>query len=192
MAKNLLLVALPEELGSEAIEILKQKCDLCFTGVGKLRSFEATLAALKADEYANVINVGTCGSSKHPFATVLYPGRVAQGDIYLEPLFGTEQELLSTGDANQSIVSSDNFIGEQTPTEQLALLQPFDCMDMESYAIVRAVKFHAAQNNKKAAKLHLIKVVSDSADSSVGEWSQRIEYLRPTLLNAILEKLSTI
>lgn len=192
MAKILLLAALPEELGSEAIEILKPKCDLRFTGVGKLRAFETTLSALEEQKYDYVINIGTCGSSKHPYAKVLYPGKVSQGDIYLEPLFGTKQELLSTGDATQAIVSSDNFIGEQTPAQQLELLQPFDCMDMEAYAILRAIKFHAKQRKERAAELHLIKIVSDGADASVEEWSKRIERLRPALLNATLEKLSTL
>ena len=191
MAKNLLVVALREELGHEAICELEQLCDICFTGVGKLRAFEATLAALEAGEYANVINVGTCGSSKHPFATVLRPGRVAQGDIYIEGLFATDEEIVPTGDADVTIVSSDNFIGEETPASQLKLLQPYDCMDMESYAVLRAIKFYSHRHTN-TPKSYMLKVVSDGADGSVGEWSQRIKRLRPTLLEAtksLIEKL---
>ena len=151
MAKILLLAALPEELGSEAIEILKPKCDLRFTGVGKLRAFETTLSALEEQKYDYVINIGTCGSSKHPYAKVLYPGKVSQGDIYLEPLFGTEQELLSTGDATRAIVSSDNFIGEQTPAQQLELLQPFDCMDKQQMIYKHAISTLAPIRPLKAA-----------------------------------------
>jgi hypothetical protein len=65
-------------------------------------------------------------------------------------------------------------------------------MDMEAYAILRAIKFHAKQRKERAAELHLIKIVSDGADASVEEWSKRIERLRPALLNATLEKLSTL
>lgn len=194
MAKNLLIVALPEELGDEAITLLKAEnsCDVCFTGVGKLRAFEATFAALEKGEYDNVINVGTCGSSKHPFATVLRPSRVVQGDIFIEGLFASKEEIIETGDQNISIVSSDNFIGADTPASQLKLLQPHDCMDMESYAILRAIKFYTRIYQKKTPNIYMLKVVSDGADESVGEWSQRIERLRPILLNTILEKLSTI
>lgn len=192
MAKSLLIAALPEELGSEAIAQLESVCDICFTGVGKLRAFEATLEALEAAEYDNVINIGTCGSAKHPFATVLRPSRVVQGDIYLEGLFATEQERISTSDSDTTIVSSDNFIGEETPAAQLKRLEPYDCMDMESYAIVRAVKYHARTRRKELPKIYMLKVVSDGADGSVGEWSQRIERLRPTLLDATKELIAKL
>ena len=122
---------------------------------------------------------------------MLRPGRVAQGDIYIEGLFATDEEIVPTGDADVAIVSSDNFIGEETPASQLKLLQPYDCMDMESYAVLRAIKFYASRHTA-APKSYMLKVVSDGADGSVGEWSQRIERLRPTLLEAtksLIEKL---
>lgn len=46
MKKILLLVAVEAEIGGQGIEQLKGECDICFVGVGKLRAFEATLAAL--------------------------------------------------------------------------------------------------------------------------------------------------
>lgn len=192
MSKTLLIAALAEELGEEAIGRLSQRCDICFTGVGKLRAFEATLTALHKGDYDSVINVGTCGSMKHPFATILRPGRIAQGDIYLGEMFGTREEILKTGHGDTAIVSSDNFIGIDTPASQLQLLEPYDCMDMESYAIVRAIRFHAHQKGCDIPKIYMLKVVSDGADATVGEWEQRIASLRPILLKATEELLETI
>ncbi|MBR3911423.1 MAG: hypothetical protein IKJ48_02010, partial [Alistipes sp.] len=65
--KILMLVALEAELGAENVAILAEQCDLRMTGMGKLLAFEATLAALKGKEYDAIINIGTCGSFRHPF-----------------------------------------------------------------------------------------------------------------------------
>lgn len=192
MQRCLLIVALAEELGESAITRLSQHCDICFTGVGKIRAFEATLAALYKVEYDTIINIGTCGSKKHPFATILRPGRVAQGDIYLGGMFGTKEEIVPTGDANTAIVSSDNFIGIDTPESHLKLLEPYDCMDMESYAILRAVNFYTTQRRSAAPTIYMIKVVSDGADATIGAWEQRVANLRPIILKATEELLETI
>lgn len=192
MKKTLLLVAVEAEIGAENTMRLGTRCDVKFIGVGKLRAFEATLEALRQREYDVVINLGTCGSFRHPFATLLKPSKVVQGDIYIDSLFATEPETLTTGREECSIVSSDNFIGVDTPASQRRLIEPHDCMDMESYAIVRAVKFYAAQSRREEPEIHLLKVVSDACDGTIEDWESRIERLRPTIIGAIEELLDQI
>ena len=82
-------------------------------------------------------------------------------------------------------MSSDNFIGEDTPDAQCKLIEPFDCMDMESYAIVRAVRLHAELYTKPMPQVYLLKIVSDGADGTIGDWSERVERLRPLLKSAL-------
>ncbi|MBQ5861666.1 MAG: hypothetical protein IIW65_05960, partial [Alistipes sp.] len=57
--KILILLAVEEELGAENITALSATHALRLMGVGKLRAYEATLRALREDDYDVVINVGT-------------------------------------------------------------------------------------------------------------------------------------
>lgn len=191
-AKILLLTAITDELGQQAIDQLSTLCEIRFTGVGKLRAFEATLSALAEGDYDHIINVGTCGSFHHPGATILYPSSITQGDIYISSPFSTKPIELGTGCKDCKIVSSDNFIGSDTAPSQIELLKPYDCMDMECYAIARAIAYNAEHQGKAMPKLHLIKIVSDAADGTVEEWSQRIERLQATLLEATLNKIEIL
>ena len=183
--KILILLAVEEELGAENITALSATHTLRLMGVGKLRAYEATLRALREEDYDVVINVGTCGSFRHPYAMLLRPSVVAQGDIYLDSIFASKPIALSTGDEGVSIVSSDNFIGEDTPAAQREKIAGFDCMDMESYAVVRAVRLHSSLEGKPAPKVYMLKAVSDGADGTIGDWSERVEALRPVLRGAL-------
>lgn len=183
--KILILLAVEEELGAENITVLSATHALRLMGVGKLRAYEATLRALRKDDYDVVINVGTCGSFRHPYATLLRPSVVAQGDIYLDSIFASKPVVLSTGDEGVAIVSSDNFIGEDTPAAQREKIAEFDCMDMESYAVVRAVRLHSSLEGKPEPKVYMLKAVSDGADGTIGDWSERVEALRPVLREAL-------
>ena len=183
--KILILLAVEEELGAENITALSATHALRLMGVGKLRAYEATLRALREDDYDVVINLGSCGSFRHPYATLLRPSVVAQGDIYLDSIFASKPVVLSTGDEGVSIVSSDNFIGEDTPAAQREKIAGFDCMDMESYAVVRAVRLHSSLEGKPAPKVYMLKAVSDGADGTIGDWSERVEALRPVLREAL-------
>lgn len=183
--KILILLAVEEELGAENITALSATHALRLMGVGKLRAFEAALRALREDDYDVVINLGTCGSFRHPYATLLRPSVVAQGDIYLDSIFASKPVVLSTGDEGVAIVSSDNFIGEDTPAAQREKIAGFDCMDMESYAVVRAVRLHSSLEGKPEPKVYMLKAVSDGADGTIGDWSERVEALRPVLREAL-------
>ena len=188
--KVLLLIAVTEELGEKTLNRINQRCDIALTGVGKLNAFEATYKALQSGDYDTVINLGTCGSSKHSGGSILHPSIIAQGDIYIASPIATEPIELTTGNAEQSICSSDNFIGADTPQSQLKLIEPFDCFDMESYAIYRAIKFYCQQHERKMPSRELIKVVSDSGAETLEEWSERLENLRYRLYDALNEVLS--
>lgn len=185
MKSILLLVALPAELGDDAAAALASYCDIRYVGIGKIEAFEATLTALSQGNYDVVINAGTTGSFRHPFASVLRPSRIAQGDAFIGSNFATGVEQLSTGDSDTAILSGDNFIGEDTPEAYKRLIEGYDCMDMESYAILRAIRYHATATRSAQAELHIVKVVSDGADGSIGDWSSRLIQLRPTLHDAI-------
>ena len=189
-------MALEAEIGAENIAALAEHCDVRFTGMGKLSAFEATMKALNEGEYDYIINVGTCGSFRHPYGAVLYPSAVMQGDVYIDPegIFYTSAEELGTGTETCTIVSSDNFIGDDTPPRQRSLLAPYDCMDMEAYAIVRAIRLHASLHGIDAPTIYMAKVVSDGCDGSVGDWESRIVSLRPTVKRAaeeIIEKINS-
>lgn len=185
--KILLLMALEAEMGKENIAAIAERCDVHFIGMGKLNAFEATMRALVQGEYECVINVGTCGSFSHPFGSTLYPEAALQGDVYIDPegLFFTPAEHLGTGDEGYTIVSSDNFIGDDTPERQRTLLAPYDCMDMEAYAVVRAVRLHSSLHGVDEPTIYLAKIVSDGCDGSVGDWESRIAQLRPTVRAAV-------
>ena len=185
--KILLLMALEAEMGKENIAAIAERCDVHFIGMGKLNAFEATMRALVQGEYECVINVGTCGSFSHPFGSTLYPEAALQGDVYIdhEGLFFTPAEHLGTGDEGCTIVSSDNFIGDDTPKRQRTLLEPYDCMDMEAYAVVRAVRLHSSLHGVDEPTIYLAKIVSDGCDGSVGDWESRIAQLRPTVRAAV-------
>lgn len=188
--KILLLMALEAEMGKENIAAIAERCDVHFIGMGKLNAFEATMRALAQGEYESVINVGTCGSFSHPFGSTLYPEATLQGDVYIDPegLFFTPAEHLGTGDEGCTIVSSDNFIGDDTPKRQRTLLAPYDCMDMEAYAVVRAVRLHSSLHGVDEPTIYLAKIVSDGCDGSVGDWESRIAQLRPTV-RAVVEQI---
>ena len=192
MARNriLLIIAVAKELGHKALEQISTRCDVALTGVGKLNAFEATFSALQQGEYDVVINLGTCGSSKHSAGNVLRPSTIAQGDIYIDSPFATAPINIATGNAEQSICSSDNFIGVDTPPAQLQLLEPYDCFDMESYAIIRAIDYYSKHSNRTRPTIEMIKVVSDSGDETLEDWSTRLENLRATLCNALNDVLA--
>lgn len=193
MAKKILiLLAVEEELGADHIAALSSSCSLRLMGVGKLRAYEATLKALHEQDYDVVINVGTCGSFRHPYATVLRPSVIVQGDVYIDSIFASKPITINTGYENVSIVSSDNFIGEDTPVAQRKLISSFDCMDMEAYAVVRAVKLHSVLNEKLMPQVHMLKIVSDGADGTIGDWSERVERLRPLLMEALCNLINEI
>lgn len=192
--KILLLMALEAEMGKENIAAIAERCDVHFIGMGKLNAFEATMRALVQGEYECVINVGTCGSFSHPFGSTLYPEAALQGDVYIDPegLFFTPAEHLGTGDEGCTIVSSDNFIGDDTPKRQRTLLEPYDCMDMEAYAVVRAVRLHSSLHGVDEPTIYLAKIVSDGCDGSVGDWESRIIQLRPTVRAAVEQIINKI
>lgn len=192
MKKILVLLAVEEELGAENVKALREVADVKYIGVGKLNAYEATMEALWDKHYDVLINVGTCGSLHHPYATLLRPSLVAQGDIYVDSIFASVAEHLTSGEEGVSVYSSDNFIGEDSSEATRSVVGRFDCMEMESYAIIRAKRFYARLSGKPEPELHLIKIVSDQADGTIEAWETRIERLRPTLMKTTLELIENL
>lgn len=179
----LLLAAVEDELGDAAAG-LARRCDVVFTGVGKLRAFEAALAALSRHDYAAVVNVGTCGSLVHRAGTVLRPSVVWQGGLYLDSVFATEPERVESGDRDISLVSVDSFISPATPREELDVLARYDCFEMEGYAILRAIRFHASMHGGRMPYVAMIKGVSDNVDGTIEDWFVKLGRVRPALIAA--------
>lgn len=187
----LLLAAVEDELG-DAAAALARRCDVVFTGVGKLRAFEATIAALARHDYAAVVNVGTCGSLVHRAGTLLRPSVVWQGGLYLDSVFATEPETVASGDKGVSLVSVDSFVSAETPRAELDVLARYDCFEMEGYAILRAVRFHAAMRGADALPVMMLKGVSDNVDCSIEDWFTKLLRVRPALVEAAYGALSEL
>lgn len=187
----LMVAAVEDELGAEAAD-LARRCDVVFTGVGKLRAFEATLAAMERHNYAAVVNVGTCGSLVHRAGTVLRPSVVWQGGLYLDSVFATEPERVESGDRDVSLVSVDSFISPATPREELDVLARYDCFEMEGYAILRAIRFHASKHGGRMPYVAMIKGVSDNVDGTIEDWFVKLERVRPALLEAADDVLTEL
>lgn len=179
----LLLAAVEDELGDAAAG-LARRCDVVFTGVDKLRAFEAALAALSRHDYAAVVNVGTCGSLVHRAGTVLRPSEVWQGGLYIDSVFATEPERVESGDRDISLVSVDSFISPATPREELDVLARYDCFEMEGYAILRAIRFHASMHGGRMPYVAMIKGVSDNVDGTIDDWFVKLGRVRPALIAA--------
>ena len=187
----LLLAAVEDELGDAAAG-LARRCDVVFTGVGKLRAVEATLAAMERHNYAAVVKVGTCGSLVHRVGPVLLPTVVWQGGLYLDSVFATEPERVESGDRDVSLVSVDSFISPATPREELDVLARYDCFEMEGYAILRAIRFHAASHGGMAPRAMMVKGVSDNVDGTIEDWFVKLERVRPALLEAADDVLTEL
>lgn len=179
----LMVAAVEDELGDAAAG-LARRCDVVFTGVGKLRAFEAALAALSRHDYAAVVNVGTCGSLVHRAGTVLRPSEVWQGGLYIDSVFATEPERVASGAEGVSLVSVDSFISPATPREELDVLARYDCFEMEGYAILRAIRFHASKHGGRMPYVAMIKGVSDNVDGTIEDWFVKLERVRPALVEA--------
>lgn len=179
----LLLAAVEDELGDAAAG-LARRCDVVFTGVGKLRAFEAALAALSRHDYAAVVNVGTCGSLVHRAGTVLRPSEVWQGGLYIDSVFATEPERVASGTEGVSLVTVDSFISPETPRAELDVLARYDCFEMEGYAILRALRFHAASHGGMPPRAMMVKGVSDNVDGSLDDWFVKLGRVRPALIAA--------
>lgn len=178
-----MVAAVEDELGDAAAG-LARRCDVVFTGVGKLRAFEAALAALSRHDYAAVVNVGTCGSLVHRAGTVLRPSEVWQGGLYIDSVFATEPERVASGAEGVSLVSVDSFISPATPREELDVLARYDCFEMEGYAILRAIRFHASKHGGRMPYVAMIKGVSDNVDGTIEDWFVKLERVRPALVEA--------
>ena len=162
--KILILVATPKELGS--FDLNDKGVKVVFTGIGKLNAYQKTRQALRQEHFDIILNVGTCGSDKHPIGTILRPSIIRQGDAFLIHGFDNKAFEVS-GDPNVSILTGDNFISKVYNSDGILSLpekaRDFDAFDMESYAIATAAAF-------MLRNVYFLKIVSDNLDGSVKDW----------------------
>ena len=173
--KILILVATPKELGS--FDLNDRNVKVVFTGIGKLNAYQKTRQALRHEHFDIIINVGTCGSDKHPIGTVLRPSIIRQGDAFL--IHGFDNKAFSvSGEPNVSILTGDNFISKVYDSDGHFNLpevaKEFDAFDMEAFAIATASAF-------MLKNVYFLKIVSDNLDGSVKDWELSADRLASKL-----------
>lgn len=158
------IIALPEEVGNVS-EI--RGFPVHYSGVGKVNAALAA-AALAAKGVQEVINIGSCGSSKHTTGEILRIGRVYQ-DIDCTPICtyghtGFEADshcIVFDTLADHSCFTTDYFFDRQQLTKYspsyLRMIDECSVFDMELYALAKACRRHGMT-------LRCYKWVSDDGD----------------------------
>jgi adenosylhomocysteine nucleosidase len=147
--------------------------NVIYSGVGKIN---ATIAAYSAfnQGYSEVINIGSCGSLKHPPGTIIKVGSVFQ-DIDVRPLseYGetpfeshynqvvTDRSVLTT------CFTTDYFADlnykEKYSKEYIDMIHKCDIFDMECFALAKVC-------HRFGIKFSSYKWVSDNGDG--GDWKE--------------------
>lgn len=158
------IIALPEEVGHVS-EIHGHPVH--YTGVGKINAALAA-ADLAARGVREVVNIGSCGSTRHATGEILRVGRVYQ-DIDCTPICiyghtGFEADshcIVFDPDANHSCFTTDYFfdraqLAKYSP-HYLRMLEECSVFDMELYALAKACR-------RYGMTLRCYKWVSDDGD----------------------------
>jgi adenosylhomocysteine nucleosidase len=159
-----ILAAIPEELDFKK-EI--HGIPVTYSGVGKIN---AALAAMELAQQGvrEIINIGSCASSKHGTGEILRIGRVYQDidaspicDYGLIPFEKPEPFILLNETSDLSCFSTDYFFDQaqigKYSSHYLERIRSCDAVDMELYGIASACK-------RKNIKLSAYKWVSDDGD----------------------------
>ena len=64
------------------------------------------------------------------------------------------------------------------------MLARYDCFEMEGYAILRAIRFHASKHGGRMPYVAMIKGVSDNVDGTIEDWFVKLERVRPAIVEA--------
>lgn len=176
MNKTVFIIASPLETDN-AKKILGRP--IIYSGIGKIN---AVMAVMKAHElgYTNIINIGSCGSSKHPAGEIIEIGKVYQ-DIDLTPLTTYGHTLFESdtyeielrtpisggygySSTNKTCFTTDYFYNadqrDKYSNEYLKMIDSVDVIDMECYAITKTCK----QLNMSCRSIKWISDDGDAAD----------------------------
>ena len=173
MTSKCIIAALPEELEGST-ELLG--LPVYFSGVGKIN---AAIAAQKAIDrgYTDIINIGSCGSLKHPAGHLIAVGAVWQ-DIDGSPLcpYGetpfeeNSARIVLNKDYADACFTTDYFYDAAQRAKYsehyLRQIQTCSAFDMECFAIAKACQ-------QAGVKFSAYKWVSDDGDK--GSWEENCQ-----------------
>ena len=160
------VIALPEEVG-HVTEI--QGHTVLYSGVGKVNAALA-VATLAARGVTEVVNIGSCGSSKHATGEILRMGCVYQ-DIDCTPICmyghtGFEADshcIVFDPTSKHSCFTTDYFFDRQQlakySPDYIRMVGECSVFDMELYALAKACR-------RYGISLRAYKWVSDDGDHS--------------------------
>jgi nucleoside phosphorylase len=138
------------------------------TGLGKTAAAVATTRALLEERPSVVLNVGSAGALRDGLSGTFEVGTVINHDISADAVraLGYDpRDVLRVGDSDIVLASGDVFVSDVTVRARLA--QRAHLVDMEGYAVA-----YAAQS--LGVPVRLVKHVSDNADASALEWTDRV------------------
>lgn len=187
MNKTVFIVALPQE-----VELTHKilDCPVIYSGVGKIN---ATIAAYKAfnEGYANIINIGSCGSLNHSAGEVLKINSVFQ-DIDGTPLCdygetpfeakGNSKQIVLSRESNITCFTTDYFYDHSQQSKYsnsyLNSVHSHNVFDMECFALAKVCK-------KFNLNFTSYKWVSDDGDASNWEENCKLgfEKVKNILIN---------
>jgi adenosylhomocysteine nucleosidase len=160
------IVALPDEVHSQTTIL---GSPVIFSGIGKIN---ASIAAYNAftSGYKEIINIGSCGSSKYSSGEIIQVGQVFQ-DIDTRPLaeYGFtpgenpgNQVIIDTK-LNTTCFTTDYFYDKDQlhkySSEYLSMIESCDVFDMECFALAKICR-------RFNIKFSSYKWVSDDGDAS--------------------------
>jgi nucleoside phosphorylase len=138
------------------------------TGLGKTAAAVATTRALLEERPSVVLNVGSAGALRDGLSGTFEVGTVINHDISADAVraLGYDpRDVLRVGDSDIVLASGDVFVSDVTVRARLA--RRAHLVDMEGYAVA-----YAAQS--LGVPVRLVKHVSDNADASALEWTDRV------------------
>jgi adenosylhomocysteine nucleosidase len=168
--KKVFIVALRDEVdGANFIN----DCPIIYSGVGKIN---ATMAAYRAfcEGYKEVINIGSCGSLKHPPGSIIPVGSVYQ-DIDCSPLceYGETpfeshyKQVVLRRDNMNTCFTTDYFVDlsqkDKYSKSYIDMINKCDIFDMECFALAKVC-------HRFGIKFNSYKWVSDNGDG--GDWKE--------------------
>jgi adenosylhomocysteine nucleosidase len=163
-----------------------------YFGIGKINAAYAVTKLILEEKPKHIINLGTAGSRKYPWGTVVECSSVIQRDIDLSPLgfpAGTTpfDEISSDISLATYLSESPNGVcgtGDNFETKDCKL--DSDLVDMEGYAIAKVCK-------KLGVGCSLIKFISDGSNETAHtDWQESLVHGAPLLIETYKKLLTQL
>lgn len=176
---TLFALALPEEAAYLPVGVR-----ICITGPGKVRSAIAVARALVDEPEDLVVNIGTAGALRDGLGAGAHRiGLVMEHDFdaaAIEAITGRRfDDAIRLGDG-LTLATGDTFIA--SAARRAALAEHADLVDMEGFAVARAVQAFGA-------RCEMFKVVTDAADEGAWSWADTVDAAARTI-GRLVEELA--